>query len=82
VSFRCPSPFDQVESIERWAEPGSLRTTCPSDARACPTKLEAQKGGLSRVGWRTPCPSDARARPSKLEAPSGPGGRLIRVVRR
>jgi hypothetical protein len=54
VPIRCPSPLDQVESAERWAETGSLEDSVPFDARA---------------------------RPTNLEAPSGPGSRLIKVVR-
>jgi hypothetical protein len=53
MPFQCPGPPDQVVGAERWAEPGSLEDSCPSNARARPTKLEVQKGGLSQVAWRT-----------------------------
>jgi hypothetical protein len=52
VPFQCPGLPDQVGGIERWAESGSLEDSCPSNARARPTKLEAPSGpggGLIRV---------------------------------
>jgi hypothetical protein len=48
VPIRCLSPSDLVENAERWAELGSLEDLCSSNTWARPTKLEAQKGGLSR----------------------------------
>jgi hypothetical protein len=54
VLFQCPDPPDQDGGAKMWAEPGSLEDLCPSNALACPTKMEAQKGGLSRVALRTP----------------------------
>jgi hypothetical protein len=53
VPFQDPGSPDQIVGAERWAEPGSLEDSCPSNARARPTKLEVQKGGLSQVAWRT-----------------------------
>jgi hypothetical protein len=53
VPFQCPGPPDQVGAIERWAEPGSLEKSCPSNAKAHLTKLEMQKGGLSWVALTT-----------------------------
>jgi hypothetical protein len=53
VPFQDPGSPDQIVGAERWAEPGSLEDLYPSNAQARPTKLEGQKGGLSRVAWRT-----------------------------
>jgi hypothetical protein len=44
LPFQCPDPPDLVENTERWAEPGSLEDSCPSNARAHPTKMEAPSG--------------------------------------
>jgi hypothetical protein len=63
MPFQYPSLPDKVENVERWAEPGSLEDSCPSNTQARPTKLEAQKGGLIWVAWRTralPMPGPAQ----------------------
>jgi hypothetical protein len=53
-ALQCSGPPDQFVGAERWAEPSSLEDSCPSNARAHPTKMEA---------------------------PSGPGGRVVNVMR-
>jgi hypothetical protein len=52
VPFQCLGPPDQDGADKRWAEPSSLEGSCPLDALARSTKMEAQKGRLSRVAWR------------------------------
>jgi hypothetical protein len=43
VAWRTPCPSDtpsyptKLNNIERWAQPGSLEDSCPSNARARPT---------------------------------------------
>jgi hypothetical protein len=53
VPFLCLGPPYQDGGAKGWAEPGSLEDSCPSYAQARLTKMEVQKGGLSRVVWRT-----------------------------
>jgi hypothetical protein len=55
MPFLCPGPPDQDGGIKRWAEPGSLEDSCPSNAQARPTKMEApsdHSGRLIRVVHR------------------------------
>jgi hypothetical protein len=49
VPFQCPRPPDQVGGIERWAEPGSLEDSCPSNARVRPAKMDAPLGPSGRL---------------------------------
>jgi hypothetical protein len=49
VPFQCPDPPDQVGGAERWAKPGSLEDSCPSNARARPTNMEAPSGPGGRL---------------------------------
>jgi hypothetical protein len=44
VPFQDPGSPDQIVGAERWAEPGSLEDSCPSNARAQPTKMKAPSG--------------------------------------
>jgi hypothetical protein len=72
VPFQWLGLPDQVGGAKRWAELGILEDSCPSNARARPTKVEAQKGGLSRVAWRAralPMPGPARPRWRWHQAP-------------
>jgi hypothetical protein len=55
MPFRYPGPPDQDGGAKRWAELCNLDDSCPSNALARPTKIEAQKGGLSQINWRTCC---------------------------
>jgi hypothetical protein len=66
-----PGPPNQVVGVERWAELGGLEDSCPSNTLARATKIEAQKGGPSRVAWRThvlpmPWPALPRLRCKKV----------------
>jgi hypothetical protein len=47
MPFQCPSSPDLVENAERWAEPGSLEDSCPSNARARLIK----DGGAIMLRW-------------------------------
>jgi hypothetical protein len=44
VPFKCPGLPDEDGGVKRWAEPGSLEDSCPSNALAHPTKMEAPSG--------------------------------------
>jgi hypothetical protein len=79
VLFLCPGSPNQVIGEERWAEPGSLEDSCPSDALARPTKIKVLKDWAEPGSLEDSCPSDALARPTKIEAPSGHAGHLVKI---
>jgi hypothetical protein len=79
MPFRCPSPPDQVEGAERWAEPGSLEDSMPFRCPGLPDQVEsaerqAEPGSLEdSVPFRCSGPPDQvgsterRAEPGSLQ---------------
>jgi hypothetical protein len=66
MPFLCPGPPDQDGGIKRWAEPGSLEDSCPSNAQARLTKMEVQKRWVEPGSLEDSCPSDALTRRTKM----------------
>jgi hypothetical protein len=81
VPFQYPGPPNQVVGEERWAEPGSLEDSCPSNALALPTEVEAQWWWAKPGILEDSCPSDALAHPTKIETQKGGLSRVVWTTR-